>query len=204
MITKKCRARKNKLPWVILIGWLLSIIPAGSEGAQVYFYRDHRGVWHFTDAPTDTRFRPFHVRGWVSAGVGSKRINPVLLQPYIKAAARTFNLDPALITAVIKAESAFDPRAVSWAGAQGLMQLMPDTAVLMEVGNIFNPRENIFGGSRYLRLMLDRFNGDLKLALAAYNIGPERIAREQKIPEVRETRLYVDRVMQYYRDFKKK
>jgi len=189
---------------VVLVGWLLALIPAGSEGAQVYFYRDHRGVWHFTDAPTDARFRPFHVRGWVRAGVGSSRIDPVLLQPYIKSAAQAFNLDPALITAVIKAESAFDPRAVSWAGAQGLMQLMPETAVLMEVDNIFNPRENIFGGSRYLRLMLDRFNGDLKLALAAYNIGPERIAREQGIPDVRETRLYVDRVLKYYRDFKKK
>lgn len=188
----------------MLAGAILLISPALSWAKQVYYYRDRRGVWHFTDAPTDMRFRPFRVRGWVSAGMSPVHIDPALLKLYIKAAARKHELDPALIKAVIKVESAFDPMAVSWAGAQGLMQLMPETAILMKVRNSFCPRQNIFGGSGYLRRMLNRFNGDLKLALAAYNIGPERIAREQKIPAVRETKLYVKRVLEYYRKYKKK
>ena len=179
-------------------------LPAVAWTKEVYFYRDRRGVMHFTDAPTDARYRPFRVWAHVRMGAGSARVDPELLKPYIAAAASKCNLDPALIKAVIEVESAFDPNAVSWAGAQGLMQLMPETATLMEVRNSFSMRENIFGGSRYLRLMLDRFRGDLKLALAAYNIGPERIEREKKIPNVRETRMYVKRVMRYYRRYRKK
>ena len=87
---------------------------------------------------------------------------------------------------------------------RGLMQLMPGTASLMEVSDPFDPRQNIFGGSRYLRCMLDRFDGDLKLSLAAYNIGPERVARENKVPNVKETKAYVKLVMRYYAQYKKR
>ncbi len=189
----------------ILLGAVLTVVSAAPVLAKkVYIYKDSRGVVHFTDAPTDPRFRLFKVKARVRAGSGSGRMNPALLQPYINAAAKRYRLDPALIKAVIRVESAFDPHAVSWAGAQGLMQLMPGTADMMQVRNAFDPRDNIFGGSRYLRCMLDRFGGDLKLSLAAYNIGPERVARENKIPNVRETQAYVRLVLKFYKRYKRK
>lgn len=170
---------------------------------QIYMYRDSKGVIHFTNAPADSRYRPFKIKALVRFGSGSTLIDPKQLNPYIHAAAMKYRLDPALIKAVIRVESAFNQNAVSWAGAQGLMQLMPGTASLMGVRNVFNPQENIYGGSRYLRRMLTRFNGNLDLALAAYNIGPERVARDNKIPNVRETQAYVKKVKYYYDMYKK-
>ena len=204
MTIKRPPARRSNsgfLAGLLAAALLLAALPA--QAKQYYMYRDSRGVIHFTDAPTDSRFQPFKFKARVKVGLGSNRLDPALLRPYINAAARQYTLEPALIMAVIKVESAFDPYAVSWAGAQGLMQLMPGTAALMGVRNSFSPRENIFGGCRYLRDMLNRFNGNLKLSLAAYNIGPERVAREKKIPNVRETQAYVKRVMQYYALYKK-
>lgn len=198
--------RKNSVLFkASLIFLALALLTGGARAKQVYMFRDSKGVVHFTDAPTDTRFQPFEVKAKLIIGAaGPRRIDPALLKPYILAAGRQYRLDPALITAVIRVESAFDPNAVSWAGAQGLMQLMPGTASMMGVRNVFSPRENIFGGSKYLRCMLDRFKGNLKLSLAAYNIGPERVAREKKIPNVRETQAYVKRVLLYYNQYKKK
>jgi len=182
------------------LGLLLGLFLACSVSAvaEVYYYRDAKGGWHFTDAPTDTRFRPFKVQAGIRAGAGGNRIEPALLQPYIDAAAGRYRLDPDLVKAVIRAESAFDPQAVSWAGAQGLMQLMPETAALMGVANAFSIKENIYGGSRYLRHLLDRFGGNLPLAIAAYNCGPDRVAAAGEIPDIQETRTYVKRVLQYY------
>ena len=169
-----------------------------------YMYKDSRGVVHFTDAPTDSRYRRFDFKAkGLTFPKRQEKLDPKTVEPYVHAAARAYQLDPALVLAVIKVESAFNPYAVSWAGAQGLMQLMPGTAELMGVTNVFSPRQNIFGGCRYLRWMLDRFKGDLKLALAAYNIGPERVARENKIPEVRETQAYVRLVLAHYKRYQK-
>ncbi len=138
------------------------------------------------------RKRPMALEGSSrAAGAGSivarygKHIN--------EAAART-SLDPALILSVIKAESNGDPRAVSRAGARGLMQLVDSTAADYQVEQVFDPRENIMAGSRYLRDLVDRF-GDLRLALAAYNAGPENVTRYQGVPPFKETRDYVDKVL---------
>jgi len=129
-----------------------------------------------------------------------KRYNEI-----ISKAADRFRLDVALIKAVIKAESNFNHRAVSPAGAQGLMQLMPATASLLNVDNVFHPEENIEGGARHLRYLMDLYNGNLTLVLAAYNAGENAVAKYgNAVPPYRETRYYVRRVLSLYKHFQKK
>lgn len=120
-----------------------------------------------------------------------------LTVPYselIRAAAKKYSLDVALLASVIREESNFDPRAVSIKNAQGLMQLMPGTASRLAVRNPFDPSQNIEAGAKYLRELLDRYEGNVSLALAAYNAGPERVTRYSGVPPFRETRKYIQRV----------
>jgi soluble lytic murein transglycosylase-like protein len=120
----------------------------------------------------------------------------------IAEAAAQYDLDPALIRAVMRAESDFNPLVVSPAGAQGLMQLMPALAADLGVENVFDPRENIMAGARYLRWLLDRNRGNIPLALASYNAGPTLVAKYKKIPPFRETRNYVKRITGFLADAK--
>ncbi|RMG41582.1 MAG: lytic transglycosylase domain-containing protein [Candidatus Dadabacteria bacterium] len=122
-------------------------------------------------------------------------------QAVLKAAYYS-RLDPDLIRAVIIIESGFNDKAISRVGASGLMQLMPSTARELGVNDIFNPEENISGGSEYLRLMLDMFKGDLNLALAAYNAGPGAVRKFDGIPPYRETQQYVKKVLSVYNALK--
>ncbi len=126
------------------------------------------------------------------------RYGPSALLAFIEAAARKFDIDPLLVEAVIMAESGFRPAVVSPAGAVGLMQLMPGTASDMGVTNPFDPEQNIFGGARYLAMMLSEFDGNVEFALAAYNAGPLKVKIYKGVPPYRETRAYIPRVMNQY------
>lgn len=148
---------------------------------------------------TLTRTRPSVSR----RGRSASKLNPAQhdYDSLIAESAKRFDLDPALVKAVVAAESNFEVTAVSHAGAQGLMQLMPATSREMGVRAPFDPSQNLMGGSRYLRSMLDRYD-DVKLALAAYNAGPEAVDRHDGVPPYPETTAYVERVLQYLEGFR--
>src|SRR5678810_538613 len=125
------------------------------------------------------------------------------LERAVTRAARQHHLHPALLFAVMKAESSFNPIVVSKAGAVGLMQLVPETAMRHGVQNLYDTNENVAGGARHLRYLLDRFHGNMRLALAAYNAGERKVDRYRQIPPYKETRHYVQKVLSYYRDYRK-
>ncbi|OGP50412.1 MAG: hypothetical protein A2Y79_05805 [Deltaproteobacteria bacterium RBG_13_43_22] len=122
---------------------------------------------------------------------------------WIRAASLKYSLDPALVKAVIHAESRFDPRAVSPKGAVGLMQIDPDTARELGIKDPFNPKHNIDGGARYLKEMLDAFEGDQRLALAAYNAGPTRVYQHNGVPPFKNTKKYIKQVFRYVTYYQK-
>lgn len=123
--------------------------------------------------------------------------------PIILEAASRYEVDPALVKAIILAESEYNPHAISKKGARGLMQLMPRTAQDLGVEDIFDPEHNINGGVKYFKRLLDRFDGDLKLALAAYNAGSGKVRKYQGVPPFKATRYYIDNVFRYYEYYKK-
>ncbi|MCI5158042.1 MAG: lytic transglycosylase domain-containing protein [Candidatus Electrothrix sp. AUS1_2] len=190
----------------------------------MYRYIDKYGVAHYTNVPTDgyrpislsplstpkeegISFRTPTVRNTnrkelkLRSGRYEKYTDNTKFDKHIRHAARTHKVDPLLIKAIIKTESDFNRYAVSPKGAQGLMQLMPSTAKDLKVKDPFDPRQNISGGTKYIKWLLNRFNGDLRLSLAAYNAGPARV--NKKIPRIPETIAYVGNVLRHYKAYKK-
>ncbi|MEA3547891.1 MAG: transglycosylase SLT domain-containing protein [Thermodesulfobacteriota bacterium] len=184
----------------MLVGTLGLLIFPCSTKAQMYTFVDEKGVMHFSNVPTDSRYKL--IRSKRLSRKKYSKLAPGQCSSHIEKAARRYGVDPCLVKAVIKMESNFNCRAVSKKGAQGLMQLMPGTARDMRVANPFDPKDNIFGGTRYLRKMIDLFQGDVKLALAAYNAGPERVKALGRIPPFPETMNYVDKVLYHYQKYK--
>jgi hypothetical protein len=194
----------------VMIALGAGALTAGDAEADIYQYTDPEGVVHFTNSPKgDDRFK-LYVKSTSKRTKGARfsgtAVPPSDRSPerftrydkWIRQAATLYQLPEELVRAVIKVESDYDPRAVSGAGAQGLMQLMPETATRMQVRDPFDPRENIFGGVRYLRVLANLFNGDLDLTVAAYNAGEGAVARYGGVPPYPETQDYVVRVRTYY------
>jgi soluble lytic murein transglycosylase-like protein len=185
------------------------LTPLASLATDIYSFRDESGTMHYTNVPplNQSKFR----RSFTKMRTKEKRAIPQRSgntlaggQDYtevIFSACEQFAVDSQLVRAVIKAESNFNPEAVSRKGAMGLMQLMPDTAREMGVSNPFDPEENIRGGVMYLSQLLYNLRGDVPLALAAYNAGPQRVTSYNGIPPFRETRNYVEKVLSYYQLF---
>ena len=152
----------------------------------------------------------------LNGGLGTISTQPFFMKPFrpetlsaslelrrqfegiVRSASYRYDVDPYLVLGMIRVESNFNAHAVSQKGAKGLMQLMPGTARLHKVNNVYDPVQNIYGGVRHFRLLLDRFDGNVQLALAAYNAGAGAVAKYNRIPPYRETRNYVRRVMGYY------
>ena len=172
--------------------------------ADIYKYTDAEGVIHLTNVPTE------HDRNYVLVMRESRVLFDLKgdVAPYddlISKASQRYHVDPELVRAVIKAESNFNHRAVSSVGARGLMQLMPATATTFQVKDSFHPEMNIDGGVRYLRYLMNLFNGNLHLVLAAYNAGENAVMRyNNSIPPYPETRTYVKRVLNYLDDYSRK
>jgi hypothetical protein len=197
----------NGLKFSVFLFIFSLFLSISESSADIYKYEDDEGVLHFTDAPNDHRFKIFmrdikkdrqlRTNFRLSGCIG----NPAEFDPIINSCALEYGVDKSLVKAVIHAESGYDPNAISSKGASGLMQLMPKTAKSLNVANSFDPKDNIRGGVRYLRFLLDTFKGDVSLALAAYNAGLSRVAQYGGIPPFMETRNYVDKVLQYRKSY---
>ena len=198
------RCKKIRSSYYLLaITFVLIFSAIVSVQADIYMYIDADGVMHFTNAPTESD-RDYHV--YIrerSSYRSSYSYSPDKYDDLISVASKQYGVDSRLVKAIIKAESDFNPTAVSKKGAMGLMQIMPQNFQHLDIEDPFDPRENIMGGTRYFRYLYDRFDGKLALSLAAYNAGPTAVDNYNKtIPPYRETEQYVQRVLTYYRNYK--
>jgi soluble lytic murein transglycosylase-like protein len=192
-------------------------LTASQARADIYQWTDADGVVHFTNRPTANPTAKVYLKAAAAPVVAGNAVRPGVtpyapqdrdplrytrFDEYIRQASALYQIPEPLVRAVIKVESDYDPRAVSYAGARGLMQLMPETAARMQVKDINDPRENIFGGVRYLRVLANMFNGDLELSVAGYNAGEGAVVQYGGIPPYAQTRDYVVKVTKFYRRYR--
>ena len=199
-VRKEIRKEKASLFWLAALA--LTLLLPSQTLADIYKYVDEEGVIHFTNVPTDGKFKLFYrekpVHFQSELGLQLEKYDHLIFK-----ASEKYNVNYNLIKAVIKAESNFNPQAVSRAGARGLMQLMPKTAYAYQVQDSFEPESNIEAGVRYLRYLLNLFQGNLHLALAGYNAGENAVIKNKGIPPYPETRTYVQRVLRFYQEYGK-
>ncbi len=192
-----CRTCQFRYPLALFL--LLTSFGWQSARADIYVYIDSQGVMHFTNTPTSDNYKLYmreplkQPKSWLNVGD---------YDDVIAEAARRHGLSFSLLKALIHVESYFDPRAVSKKGAMGLCQIMPENLIALNISDPFDPWENIMGGACYLKAMMERFNGQLPLALAAYNAGPTTVERYNDIPPYQETQHYVQKVMKYFHIYK--
>ncbi|MCU0598846.1 MAG: lytic transglycosylase domain-containing protein [Desulfobacterales bacterium] len=205
---KPATALMARILTLLLACWML--FPQ-SIYAEIYSYVDKNGVMHFTNTPTankysSTKYRyignEFSRLRYMRISKPFTRINCNAYDDIIRKACNLHGIKYELIKAIIHAESSFNPNAVSPAGACGLMQLMPDNIEKFNVNDPFDPHENIMAGTKFFRQLLDRYDSDLKLTLAAYNAGPGAVDQYRGIPPYPETEDYVSRVLHYYNNYK--
>lgn len=232
--TRPSSARSRIARALVLAGICVLVGRVRPAAADTFFFRDRAGVTHFTNVPTDKRYKALESTrsrfsqvlftpggstfrttpiAYSSVPFGSATMRwrgdrmiepPADLAEMLNQTAARYGVEPELVHAVVRAESAFDERAVSSAGAMGLMQLMPGTAQLVGVRNAFHPQQNVEGGVYYLRMMLDRFDNNVALALAAYNAGPGAVEAYGGVPPYPETQEYLDRVFRYRQEYLRK
>jgi soluble lytic murein transglycosylase-like protein len=190
----------------LLLAAFICLFCNSHSTADIYRYEDDEGIVHFTDAPTDKRFKIFMRDLKRDKELRTKlkyvsSVNTAEYEQIIRTYADKYGVSSSLVKAVIHAESGYNPNALSSKGASGLMQLMPETAKSLKVADRFNPSDNVEGGVKYLRFLLDTFRGDVSLALAAYNAGLSKVAKYGGIPPFNETRTYVNRVLSYMQTY---
>ncbi|MGC9518565.1 MAG: transglycosylase SLT domain-containing protein [Desulfuromonadaceae bacterium] len=181
---------------VSITAFILMCLHALLATGAVYRYVDEGGKVHFSNVPVESRFT------FYASEPSDTVLENASVHELVEHYARKYSLDPALVKAVVKAESNFNPRSVSSAGARGLMQVMPATALEMEIYDLYDPSQNIAAGSLYLRRMFERFDGDLDLALAAYNAGPAIVEKYGGVPPYAETRTYLENVKKYFNQYR--
>lgn len=170
---------------------LLVVTPSTLQGGTIYYFEDKNGVMHFTDMPDIDQYKPFLTFGPENTTDRQEII--ALVRKY----SQRYSLDPKLVQAVLAVESNYDPHAVSEKGAEGLMQIMPETQKDLGLYTPYDPEANIEAGVRYLKKMIDT-QPSLELALAAYNAGPARVRQYQGVPPFPETRRYIKKVLRLY------
>lgn len=201
-----------RFPQLIVI--LSIIIFASPAYADIYSYRDENGVLNFTNIPPNNARYKVHIAYKEHKHTASPKTvfyqpanHPETLSPKLKAivdhVARDYSVDKSLVKAMIHAESDFDANAVSPKGALGLMQLMPETAERYGVRDVFDPEQNIIGGVHYLHDLLETFDNNVRLAVAAYNAGKKAVLQYGGVPPYPETTQYVDKVMQLHSIYNK-
>ncbi|MDD2462543.1 MAG: lytic transglycosylase domain-containing protein [Desulfobulbus sp.] len=182
----------------LLLFFAMSFWSPFTAGATVAAYMDVQGNLHYVRGKSGRTNKKIASNRPLPRS--TREANPQTINAFIQAAATEHGIDPLLIKAIIKTESNFDPSAVSPKGAQGLMQLMPATARDLQVTDPFDPQDNITGGTKYLRSLLDSFGWDIELSLAAYNTGPGRV--KGRIPNIVETRMYIAKVLDNYQAYR--
>ena len=194
---------KDTMRLLVLISLFILLTIPSVAPADIYKYVDVEGVVHLTNVPTESGIK-YTLIMREKRVIFDKKLGEDISKydQLITRASEKYNVDPALIKAVIKAESNFNHRAVSKKGARGLMQLMPATASSLQVQDSFYPESNIEGGVRYLRYLLNYFSGNIHFALAAYNAGENAVIRYRGIPPYPETRVYIQRVLSYLDKFR--